>query len=181
MGGKWVEILRELIPSIKQIGFLYNPGMAPYFNLYFRTVQQAAQSLNIKSYLLPVEHDAGIRDALSAHAKQPDNGLIVLQDAFTATHRDFLIAEAARNRIPALYAVRLYAVSGGLVSQGVDFAYQFLQAANYVDRVLKGAHPGQLPVQQPTKFELVINLKTAMELGLTVPPFLLARADEVIE
>jgi len=181
MGTKWVEILRELAPAVKHIGFFFNPVVAPYSNLFFRPVQAAAETFKIDANLIPVEEDAGIERSLATLAQQPDSGLIVLHDSFTIGHRDFLIAQVARHRIPAVYPLRLYAQSGGLISYGVDLADPWRQAATYIDRVLKGANPGELPVQQPTKFELVINLKTAKALGLTVPQTLLLSADEVIE
>jgi putative ABC transport system substrate-binding protein len=180
MAGKWVEILRDLVPSINRLGFLYNPPMAPYSKLYLRPVEEASRALQIEFDPLPVENGAAIERALAMLA-QSQAGLIVLQDAFTAARRDLIIDRVARYRIPAVYTVRLYALSGGLISYGADFADQFRQAAGYVDRILKGANPGELPVQQPTKFELVINLKTARTLAIDVPPMLLARADEVIE
>jgi putative ABC transport system substrate-binding protein len=182
MAPKWVEILRELAPAVKHIGFFFHPVVAaPYSNLFFRPVQTAAEIFKIDVKPIEVEDDAGIERSLAAQAQQPDSGLIVLHDSFTIEHRDFLIAQVARHRIPAVYALRLFAHSGGLISYGVDLANPWRQAASYVDRVLKGANPSELPVQQPTKFELVINLQTAKTLGLEVPPTLLARADEVIE
>jgi ABC-type uncharacterized transport system substrate-binding protein len=128
-----------------------------------------------------VEEDAGIERSLAALAQQPDSGLIVLHDPFTIKRRDFVIAQVARHRIPTVYALRVFARSGGLISYGVDLADPWRRAATYIDRVLKGANPGELPVQQPTKFELVINLKTAKALGITMPTSILVRADEVIE
>jgi putative ABC transport system substrate-binding protein len=122
-----------------------------------------------------------VERSLYALGQQPDSGLIVLQDAFTVQHRNLIIDQVARHRIPAVYTVRLYPESGGLVSYGVDFANQFRQAAIYVDLMLKGAKLGELPVQQPTKFELVLNLKIAKALGIEITPSLLVRADEVIE
>jgi putative tryptophan/tyrosine transport system substrate-binding protein len=128
-----------------------------------------------------VEEDAEIERSLTALAQQPDSGLIALHDPFTIKRRDLVIAQAARHRIPTVYTLRPFALSGGLISYGIDLADPWRKAATYVDRVLKGANPGELPVQQPTKFELVINLKTAQALGITMPPTLLALADEVIE
>jgi putative ABC transport system substrate-binding protein len=130
---------------------------------------------------MPVDDELGVERSLSTLGQQPDSGLIVLQDAFTVHRRNLIIDQVARHRIPAVYTVRLYPESGGLVSYGVDFANQFRQAAIYVDLMLKGAKLGELPVQQPTKFELVLNLKTAKALGIEITPSLLVRADEVIE
>lgn len=181
IGTKWVQLLREITPTIKEAGFLFNPAMAPYSNLYFRPVQVAAETLGMKVFPIPINDEAEIERALASLGQRSDSGLIVLQDAFTATHRSFLTARVAHFKTPAVYAVRFYAESGGMISYGVNFADQYRQAAIYVDRVLKGATPGDLPVQQPTKFELVINLKTAKDIGIEIPMSLLLRADEVIE
>jgi putative ABC transport system substrate-binding protein len=181
IGTKWVQLLREIVPTIKEAGFLFNPAMAPYSNLYFRSVQVAAETHGIRAFPIPVNGEADIERELTALGQRSDTGLIVLQDAFTATHRSFLTARVAHFKVPAVFAVRFYAESGGMISYGVNFADQYRQAAIYVDRVLKGATPGDLPVQQPTKFELVINLKTAKVIGIEIPMSLLLRADEVIE
>jgi putative ABC transport system substrate-binding protein len=181
MGTKWLEILRELMPSVKRVGFMFNPAMAPYSGLYLRSIQQGALTHAIEPSAMPVDDESGVEHSLYALGQQPDSGLIVLQDAFTVQHRNLIIDQVARHRIPAVYTVRLYPESGGLVSYGVDFANQFRQAAIYVDLMLKGAKLGELPVQQPTKFELVLNLKIAKALGIEITPSLLVRADEVIE
>jgi len=181
MGTKWLEIVRELMPSVKKVGFMFNPTMAPFSGLYFRSIQEGARTFGIEPYSIPVDDESGVGHSLSSLGQQPDSGLIVLLDAFTLHNRNLIIHQVARYRIPAVYTVRQFSESGGLVSYGVDFANQYRQAAFYADRILKGAKPGELPIQQPTKYELVINLKTAKALGLSVPPSLLARADEVIE
>jgi len=181
MGTRWLEILRELIPSVKKVGFMFNPAMAPYSGLYLRSIQQGAITLGIELSSMPVDDESGVKRSLFTLGQQPSSGLIVLQDAFTVHHRKLIIDQVAQHRIPAVYTVRLYAESGGLVSYGADFANQFRQAAFYADRILKGSKPEELPVQQPTKFELVINLKTAKALDLTVPLILQMTADEVIE
>jgi ABC-type uncharacterized transport system substrate-binding protein len=181
MGSKWLNVLTTLAPSTKQVGLLFNPPTAPYAKLYFRSVEAAARHLGIRSFTVEIEDEAGIERKLSALEREPNTGLIVLLDAFTYVHRDFIIGQAARHRVPAIYTVPFFAQDGGLVSYGVDLANEFRQAAIYVDRILNGARPADLPVQQPTKFKLVINVKTAMALGLEVPPTLLAIADEVIE
>lgn len=179
IGTKWVQLLREIGPTIKEAGFLFNPAMAPYFNLYLRPVQVAAETLGIRAFPIPVNDEAEIERALTGLGT--DSGLIVLQDAFTATHRSFITSRIAHFKVPAIFAVRFYAESGGMISYGVNFADQYRQAAIYADRVLKGAVPRDLPVQQPTKFELVINLRTAKAIGIEIPMSLLLRADEVIE
>ena len=181
MGAKWLEILKELMPSVKKVGFLFNPTMAPYSGLYFRSVQEAGRTFGIEPHLMPVDDKSGVERSLSLLGQQRDSGLIVLLDAFTLHNRNLIIHEVAQYRIPAIYTVRQFSESGGLVSYGVDFASQFRQAAIYADLILKGAKPADLPVVQPTKFEFVINLKTAKSLGLTIPSKLLFTADEVIE
>jgi putative ABC transport system substrate-binding protein len=183
MATKWVDILRELAPTVKHIGFLFNPVSSgrDVANLFFRSVKSAAEASKIDVYPIPVEKEAGIGPSLTVQAQQLDSGLVVHHDPFMIKHRDFLIAQVARHRIPAVYTLRLFARSGGLISYGVDLADPWRRAATYIDRVLKGASPGELPVQQPTKFELVINLKTAKALGITVPQTLLLSVDEVIE
>jgi putative ABC transport system substrate-binding protein len=181
MATKWVEILRELLPSVKHIGFLFNAVVHAYAKLFLQAVQAAAETFKIDVKPIPVEDDAQIEHSLAVLAQQPDTGLIALHDPFIIKRRDLVIAQVARHRIPTVYTLRAFALSGGLISYGVDLAHPWRQAATYVDRVLKGANPGELPVQQPTKFELVINRKTATALGLNVSPALLATADEVIE
>jgi putative ABC transport system substrate-binding protein len=181
MGGKWLEVLKMLAPSTKQVAFLFNPPMAPYAKLYFRSVETAAPRFGVRPYSMEIDDEADVECRVSGLGREPNSGLIVLLDAFTHVHRDFIIGQAARHQIPAIYTVRLFTESGGLVSYGVDLVDQFRQAAIYVDRILKGTKPADLPIQQPTKFELVINLKTAEELGLTVPLIMQMTADEVIE
>jgi putative tryptophan/tyrosine transport system substrate-binding protein len=181
MATKWVEILREVSPSAKHIGFLFNPVGYRYADLFLQAVRAAAETFKIDVNPIPVKEDAEIERSLTALAQQPDSGLIALHDPFTIKRRDLVIAQVARHRIPAVYTLRPFALSGGLISYGVDLADPWRQAATYLDRVLKGANPGELPVQQPTKFELVINIKTAKALAIAVPQTLLLSADEVIE
>jgi putative tryptophan/tyrosine transport system substrate-binding protein len=146
MATKWVEILRELVPTVKHIGFLFNPVGHAYANLFFQAVRTAAKAFEIDVTPIPVEEDAGIERSLAALVQQSDSGLIALHDPFIIKHRDFVIAQVARHQIPAVYALRAFAVSGGLISYGVDLADPWRKAATYVDRVLKGAKPGELPV-----------------------------------
>jgi putative tryptophan/tyrosine transport system substrate-binding protein len=178
MGAKWLEILRELVPSVKKVELMFNPAMAPYSGLYFRAIQDAAVTFGIEPHAMPIDNESGLEGALSALGQQPDSGLIVLLDAFTLFHRALIIQQVARYRIPAIYTIRQFTESGGLISYGVDFANQYRRAAVYADRILKGAEPADLPVQAPTKFELVINLKTAKEFGLTVPLIVQMTADD---
>ena len=181
MGTKWVEILLELAPTTKHIGFLFNRVGYAYATLFLQAVRAAAENFKIDVIPLPVEEDAEIERSLTALAQQPDSGLIALHDPFTIKRRELVIAQVARHRIPTVYTLRPFALSGGLISYGIDLADPWRKAATYVDRVLKGANPGELPVQQPTKFELVINLRTAKALDLGMPQALLATTDEVIE
>jgi putative ABC transport system substrate-binding protein len=183
MGGKWVEFLREAAPRVARILVLKPATTGPYpsFRLFWPSIEDAARRLVLMATSDPVRGDADIERAIAAFARKPDAGLIIMSDAFTTLHRKQIIESAARHRVPAVYPFGVFAASGGLMSYGVDFIEQFEQAASYVDRILRGAKPADLPVQRPTRFELVINLKTAKALGLTILPSLLLRADHVIE
>ena len=180
MGGKWVELLKAIAPRTERLALLFNPATAPPLKFYLPSIEAAASSFSIEASTAPVHTSGEIEGAISALARTPGGGLIVMPDAFTAANRDLIIALAARYGTPALYGNN-FAQSGGLIAYGPDFAETFRQAAGYVDRILKGANPAELPIQLPTKFELAINLKTAAALGLTIPPNVLAVADEVIE
>jgi putative ABC transport system substrate-binding protein len=181
MGGKWLETLKQTAPGVKRAALIHNPQTAPFGASFAQGIAAAAPALQVEAVATTVHDGAELAAKLSAFAGRPDGGLIVLPDLFNTIHRDEIVALAARHRLPAVYPFRYFAVSGGLISDGVDTADLFRSSASYVDRILKGAKVGELPVQGPTKFELVINLKTAKTLGLEVPPTLLARADEVIE
>jgi putative ABC transport system substrate-binding protein len=180
LNGKWLELLKELAPQTKRISPIGNPDTIPYEG-HVHALEGAAASLGIEVIAVPVHDNGELEAAINAAAREPGGGLVVLPDSFTATHRDLIIQRAARSRLPAIYPYSYFTRSGGLASYGVDQTSQFRQAASYIDRILRGTKPADLPVQQPTKFELVVNLKTANALGLTVPPSLLARADQVIE
>ncbi len=180
MGGKWVELLKAIAPQTERLALLFNPATAPPLKFYLPSIEAAASSFSIKTSTAPVHASGEIEGAIAALARTPGGGLIVMPDAFTAANVDLIIALAARYSMPALYGNN-FAKSGGLIAYGTDFAETFRQGAGYVDRILKGANPGELPIQLPAKFELAINLKTAAALGLTIPPNLLAVADEVIE
>jgi len=161
---------------------VFNPDTAPFAPLFWQPVVDAATgSFSVAAMQMPVRDGRELAGAMEAFAREPNGGLMVLPDVSTANNRDLIIALAATRRLPAVYPYRYFASSGGLFSYGSDVADVFRRAASYVDRVLKGAKPGDLPVQAPSKYELVINLKTAKALGLDVPPLMLARADEVIE
>lgn len=181
MAGKWLETLKQIAPTAERVAFLFNPQTAPFAKSFMRVAETAASSFGMEPIAAGVRDHAELERAVADFASKPAGGLIVLPDAFTVRHRDVIIALAARHRLPAIYPLRAFATSGGLVSDGGDPTDLFRRAASYVDRILKGANPGDLPVQAATKFELIINLKTAKELGLDVPPMLIARADEVIE
>jgi len=182
LAAKWGELLKEIAPSVSRVGILYNPQLAAGGGLYFaQPVETSAVALGVKPVRLPVLTPVDIEQAIDKFAQEPGGGLISPPDATILPHRDLIIVLAARHRLPAVYPYRFFLTSGGLMSYGMDYADVFRRAAEYVDRILKGEKPAELPVQAPTKFELVINLKTAEALGLIVPPTLLARADEVIE
>jgi ABC-type uncharacterized transport system substrate-binding protein len=181
LAGKWMELLKEVAPKTTRVGVLREPGVPAAAIGQWTMIQGVAQSLGAE--LKPIElRDANeIESAVSAFARSPNAGLIVVVSAASLTHRDLIITLAARHRLPTVYAYRVFVTHGGLVTYSLDVASQYRRAAGYVDRILKGENPADLPVQSPTKYELVINLKTAKALGLDVPPSLLARADEVIE
>jgi ABC-type uncharacterized transport system substrate-binding protein len=180
MSGKWLELLKEIAPRVRRAAVLRDPAVASGTG-QFGAIQIVAPSLGVE--LSPGDlRDAGeIERAVTTFAGRPNGGLIVTGAALAIVHRELIIALAARHKLPAVFPARFYATGGGLISYGPDLVDQYRQAAGYVDRILKGEKPADLPVQAPTKYELVINLKTAKALGLTVPDTLLARADEVIE
>jgi putative ABC transport system substrate-binding protein len=179
MGGKWLETLKELAPGVARVALIYNPQT--HTGQYFDSVETAAQALAVRLVRLPFKDAADIERGADDLAREPKGGLLVLSDPSTQLHRDLIIALAARHRLPAIYPFRWFVTKGGLASYGVDRRDQYRRAAEYISRILKGEKPADLPVQTPTTFELVINLKTARGLGLEIPPTLLARADEVIE
>ena len=177
--GKWLELLKSIAPRITRVAYLFNPNTAP--PLYARSVEIAAPLLSVKPLAAAVHNAHQLEGVIEQIARESGSALLVLPDLFTATNRQSIIALAAQNRLPAVYPFRYFAASGGLMSYGTEVLDTYRQAASYVDRILKGERPSDLPVKQPTKFEFVINLKTAKALGITVPLPLLGRADEVIE
>ena len=181
MGGKWLETLKQVAPQVARVGLIFHPQTAPFSESFVRVIEAAAPSFAVESIAMPVRDTDELESAVASFAAKPDGGLIILPDLFNTTHRETLVALADRYRLPAVYPFRYYVASGGLVSDGVDTSDLYRRSAAYVDRILKGAKPGDLPVQGPTKFELVINVTTARALGLSVPQTLLATADEVIE
>jgi putative ABC transport system substrate-binding protein len=180
LGGKWLELLSEIAPGIKRAAIMFNPDTAPV-SVYMPSVETAARSLKIVPIIAPVHGDVEIETAINALGREPQSGLVVMPDTFMNAHRAPIISAAARNNVPAVYYLSYFARDGGLLSYGTDQVDIFRRAAPYVDRILRGAKPADLPVQFPTKFEMVVNLKTAKALGLAVPPSILLRADEVIE
>jgi putative tryptophan/tyrosine transport system substrate-binding protein len=178
--GKWLAMLKEIAPNLTRAALLANPKTAA-FDYFLRSAKALAPSLAIDLVPLPIENATDIERSVEAFAREPNGGLVLPPDTTTVVHRDQIIALAARHRLPAVYALRIFVASGGLMFYGTDFVELNRQAASYVDRILHGAKPAELPVQTPTKFETVVNLKTAKALGLTVPPGLLVAADEVIE
>jgi putative ABC transport system substrate-binding protein len=181
MVSKWLELLKELVPGVRRAALMFNPETAPFGQSYAPPLEAAASSVEIEAMVAAVRSDDEIERAIRDLAEGPKSGLIVLTDSFTTVHRSEIISRAARYRVATIYPYRYFAQAGGLLSYGSDTTDPFRRSAAYVDRILKGANPADLPVQQPTKFEFVINLKTAMALDLSIPPNLLALADEVIE
>lgn len=180
LSGKWLELLKEIAPSLTRVIVLWDPAITAGIG-QFTIIQSVATSAGVD--VRPVKlRDAGeIERAITAFARAPNGGLIVTASALSAVHRDLIIALAARHKLPAVYFERYFVAAGGLISYGANFTDQYRSMAGYIDRILKGEKPADLPVQAPTKYELAINLKTAKALGLSIPPAVLARADEVIE
>ena len=180
LGGKWLELLSEIAPGLKRAAIMFNPDIANA-SIFMPSFETAAWSLKVVPIIAAVHSDAEIETAIIALGREPGGGLVVIPDAFTGVHSAAIISAAARNNVPAVYWQSVYARDGGLLSYGPDAPDAYRRAASYVDRVLRGEKPGDLPVQFPTKFEMVVNLKTAKALGLTVPQSILLSADEVIE
>jgi putative tryptophan/tyrosine transport system substrate-binding protein len=180
MSGKWLELLKEIAPGVTRAAVIRNP-MTPAGSGQLGAIQAVAPSLRVEISPIDVRDTSEIEHAVAAFAREPTGGLVVLSTSLAVAHRDEIIASAGRHRLPAVYPFRIYVNAGGLVSYGPDQIDPYWRAAGYVDRILKGAKPADLPVQAPTKYELVINLKTAKALGIELPPTLSARADDVIE
>ena len=180
MFGKMLELLKLMAPGISRVGMIHNPDNSVGVT-YQRWFESSAGQLGVQPINLPIHDAAGIERAIAGMAEQPNGGILSPPDLTTAIHRTQLVNSAARHRVPAIYSSPLFSEPGGLVTYGPDVLEMFRQAAGYVDRILRGEKPGDLPFQQPTTYRLLINLKTAKALGLTVPATLLAQADEVIE
>jgi putative tryptophan/tyrosine transport system substrate-binding protein len=180
-GAKWLEMLKEIAPRVRRVALIFNPDDAPYEASFVLSAETAAARLAMEPFGAAIRQPADLEDVMASLARERNGGLIVLPDNFTVAHRKLIVTLAARYRLPAIYAFPFFLADGGLVSYGVDIPGQFRLAAGYIDRILRGEKPADLPVQQPTRFELVINIKTAAALGLDVPPRLRKLADTVIE
>ena len=182
MAGKWLELLTEIAPGVKRVAIMFNPDTAPGGGSYYLpSFEAAARSLKVEPIVAPVHSDAEIETVITSLGREPGGGLVVMPDGFMTIHRAPIILLAARNNVPAVYSNSVFARDGGLLSYGPDRVDIFRRSASYVDRILRGAKPADLPVQLPVKFEMAVNVKTAKALGLTVPQSILLRADEVIE
>ena len=180
ISGKWLELLKEIAPSVTRVAVLRDPSTTAGIG-QFAAIQAVAPPFKVELSPIDVRNGSEIEQAVTAFAREPNGGLIATASVAATAHRKLIFLLAARHKLPSVYAFRTWVTEGGLISYGPDLGDQYRRAATYVDRILKGEKPGDLPVQAPTKYELVINLKTANALGLDVPPSLLARADEVIE
>ena len=182
LGGKWLELLSEIAPGLKRAAIMFNPDTAGFVSIIMPSFETAARSLKVALITAPVHSDVEIETAITALGRGPGGGLVVIPDGgFTTVHRASIISAATRNNVPAVYEQSVSARDGGLISYGPDVVDTYRRADTYVDRILRGEKPGDLPVQFPTKFEMIVNLKTAKALGLAVPASIRLRADEVIE
>jgi putative ABC transport system substrate-binding protein len=181
LGGKWLALLKEIAPRTARVAMLFNPTVATYAEFWLNPFKAAAASMAVEAIAAPVRDRSELETVVATLGQEPNSGFAVMPDSFTDAHRVEITSLADRYRLPAIYAYRFFTVLGGLLSYGIDLTDNFRRAASYVDRILKGEKPADLPVQAPTKYVLTINIKTARSLGFTVPPSLLASADEVIE
>jgi putative ABC transport system substrate-binding protein len=179
--GKWLELLKDIAPQTKRAAFLFNPRTAPFANYYLNPFKAAAASLGVEAVAATVDSKSDLETVFATQAQSPNTGLVVMPDGFLNVYRTEIVTLAARYRLPAIYPWRFFTELGGLMSYGFDQRDSFLTAATYIDRIMKGEKPADLPVQAPTKYELVINRKTAKMLGLTLAASLAARADDLIE
>jgi len=180
LGGKWLELLSEIAPGLKRAAIMFNPDTAPA-SAYRPSFETSFRSLRVAPIIAPVHSDLEIENAIIALGREPGGGLLIVPGGFTIAHRAPIILAAARNNVPAIYAFSYFAREGGLLSYGADPVDLFRRLSSYVDRILRGEKPAELPVQLPTKYQMAVNLKTAKALGLAVPPSIMLRADEVIE
>jgi putative ABC transport system substrate-binding protein len=180
LGGKWLELLSEIAPGLKRVAIIFNPDTAPT-STYMPSLETAARLFKVEPIIAPIYSDEEIEEAIKSLGREPGGGLVIHPDIFMVVHRAPIISAAARNIVPAVYDQSSFTRDGGLLSYGPDTVDLFRRAASYVDRILRGAKPGDLLVQFPTKFEMIVNRKTATALGLAIPPSILLRADEVID
>jgi putative ABC transport system substrate-binding protein len=180
MAGKWLELIKEVAPATKRVALIFNPRTSPYQS-YLRSFDESAPKLHVEAIETRVFDAAEIEHAITALGREPDTALFVVPDVFVQVHRELIVKLAAQNRLPAIYPYRFFVTSGGLMSYGIDTVIVFRQAASYVDRILKGTPPSDLPVQAPATFRLVVNLGAAKAIGLTISESFLLRADEVID
>jgi ABC-type uncharacterized transport system substrate-binding protein len=180
IAGKWLQLLKEAVPQIERVSAIYGAETSLY-GLFMGYVESAGAALGVTPTTVPVRNAEDIERILDALGREPKSGLIVMPGPLASVNRDLILQRTSLHRLPAIYPYRIYAEAGGLISYGIDLHDLFRRSASYVDRILRGENAGDLPIQAPTKYELIINLKTAKALGLDVPPTLLARADEVIE
>jgi ABC-type uncharacterized transport system substrate-binding protein len=181
LSGKWLDLMHQVAPRVSHIGVMFNPSTAPYARYYVDTFRSAASALSVEPIEAAVHSTTEVEAVMTKLGSVPDNGLVVIPDTSMLIYRETIISLAERYHLPTIYPFRLFVAGGGLISYGIDIPDLLRGAATYVDRILRGAKPNELPVQLPTKFELIVNLKTAKTLGLTIPSGLLATADEVIE
>ena len=183
LGGKWIEILKEILPHVEHTAIMFNPDTAPYFPYYVQPFETAAQSLGVKPIAAPVHSTADVERIIIELSETPNSSLVLTPDVFTGTRSrlELIVSLAAQHRLPVIYPYRFMVTAGGLISYGIDQVDLFRRAPAYIDQILKGANPAELPVQLPTKFEMAVNLKTAKALGVNISATLLGRADEVIE
>jgi putative ABC transport system substrate-binding protein len=181
VGGKWLELVKRIAPEVRRVAMIYNPATASYADYYLRPFEAAGPAYGVEASAVALDSEADIENAISAFAREPGGGFVVMPGTFTALYREKIVSLATRYRLPAVYPFRFFAEIGGLLSYGIDSDDMFRRAASYVDRILNGAKPADLPVQAPTKYEMVVNLRTAKELGLSVPETVMLGADQVIE
>ena len=179
--GKWLEMIKEIAPGVRHVALMFNPDTTPFYPAFLHELEAANKSLGVELSTSPVHDESEVEAAITALTREPGGGLIAAPDAFINNHRQAIMTLTERHRLPAIYGFRQFAREGALISYGPDTADIVRRSAGYVDRVLKGERPADLPVQAPTKYELIINLKTAKALGIDITPALVGRADEVIE
>ncbi len=181
MAGKWLDLLMQVAPSLRRVAVVFNPDTSPQSQLFVPVIKASSSSFGVEAIATPLHEISDFEPLIESFSRQPHSGLILPSDQWTSSHKDLVLEAVTRYRLPAIYAAETFARNGGLISYGFDQEKQFRQAAIYVDRILKGAIPGDLPIQQPTKFPLIVNLSAARALGIELPSGLLLNADEVVE